>query len=216
MLSRYCCLSWIPIFPTLAAVIFCSSLLRGFGDWISLFSGDLGCCRCYWFFGLQDERAAPGVGNNTLDKVWWASVCKCCADTGGACVLFAVCSTLSQRINHEEPMAHTSLNMTTAEIKGQKSHTWSNPITLVWDLYWDVCVLSLIASPQPVQECLWVYIQDLMILMGPCNLEYYMILYWQMCICIVMCIRKVLSYLQVQSNVRPPRAACCKGDEWTL
>lgn len=166
MLSRYCCLSWIPIFPTPAAVIFCSSLLRGFGDWISLFSGDLGCCRCYWFFGLQDERAAPGVGNNTLDKVWWASICKCCADTGGACVLFAVCSTLSQRINHEEPMAHTSLNMTTAEIKGQKSHTWSNPITLVWDLYWDVCVLSLIASPQPVQECLWVYIQDLMILMG--------------------------------------------------
>lgn len=166
MLSRYCCLSWIPIFPTPAAVIFCSSLLRGFGDWISLLSGDLGCCRCYWFFGLQDERAAPGVGNNTLDKVWWASICKCCADTGGACVLLAVCSTLSQRINHEEPMAHTSLNMTTAEIKGQKLHTWSNPITLVWDLYWDVCVLSLIASPQPVQECLWVYIQDLMILMG--------------------------------------------------
>lgn len=34
-----------------------------------------------------------------------------------------------------------------------------------------------------------------------------------MYICIVTCIRKVLGYLQVQSNVRPPRAACCKGDE---
>lgn len=118
MLSRYCCLSWIPIFPTLAAVIFCSSLLRGFGDCISLLSRDFGCCR------LLVLRAAGWTSSSwgwkqQLDKVWWASICKCCADTWGTCVLLTVCSTLSQRINHEEPMAHAALNMTQQKLKGR-------------------------------------------------------------------------------------------------